>query len=62
MSDREDRLRESFGFPSKAGMEMYNNLRYCGTCPDGPLLYADGSCPVCKEKNGVKFEDRKPRD
>lgn len=58
MSEREDRVREdtrrSMGLPNPA---FYASLTYCGVCPGGPLLYGDGTCPVCKKKNPVKFED-----
>jgi len=58
MSRREDKVRDearrSLGLPD-AG--FYAGLRYCGTCPSGPLLLGDGTCPVCKGKDEVKFKE-----
>lgn len=57
MGQREDELRRQMGFPSEAGMNMYASLRYCGTCPGGPLLYADGTCPRCGKSNPATYEE-----
>mgnify|MGYP000004506823 CR=1 FL=1 len=58
--EERDRAARELRIPGPSVLAIYDSLRYCGTCPDGPLLLGDGTCPYCKGTNSVKFEDTLP--
>lgn len=60
--DREERNRAAreLGIPGPSALSMFASLQYYGTCPSGPLLLGNGTCPCCGGNNSVKFEETLP--